>query len=202
MDKIIVTIEIALIILFPLIRFYQQSSWTYRSYILNIVLIYLIWQFSYAFLHELCHMFGSWITGAKISDYQLILPYWKGDFKTAYINSNFENNYQAFVSVILPYFRDILFSIIGFLVLKRKRIYNSFVTGLILILFILSPLFDIANNYFAFVLGATNDFNGIAMRFGYIITHSIGLLFTAITTIIMLRILRIYKNYPEIVLKK
>jgi hypothetical protein len=202
MDKLITTIEIALIILLPLIRFYQRSTWTYKSYILNIILLYLIWLFSYAILHELCHMLGSWITGAKILDYQLIPPYWKGDFKTAYINSHFENDFQAFVSGIFPYFRDIVFSTIGFLILKRKGINNSFFIGLIFILFILSPLYDIVNNYLAFVLGALNDFNGLAIRFGHFFTNTIGILFTSITIIIMFGILKIYKNYPEIVMEK
>jgi amino acid permease len=106
MDKIITTIEIALLILLPLILFYQNSNWKYRSYLSDLILLYLIWFFSYAFLHESGHVIGSWITGAKIMDYQLIPPYWKGDFKTAYINSVFENEYQGFVSGIFPYFQN------------------------------------------------------------------------------------------------
>jgi hypothetical protein len=147
-------------------------------------------------------MLGSWITGTKILDYQLIPPYWKGDFKTAFVKSDFENDFQAFVSGILPYFRDIVFSIVGFLILKRKRINNSFFLGLILIIFILSPLYDITNNYLAFVLGALNDFNGLAIRFGYFFANTIGLLFTSISIISTIGILKIYKNYPVIVMKK
>jgi hypothetical protein len=147
-------------------------------------------------------MLGSWITGTKILDYQLIPPYWKGDFKTAFIKSDFQNDFQAIVSGILPYFRDIVFSIVGFLILKRKRISNSFFLGLILIIFILSPIYDIINNYLAFVLGALNDFNGLAIKLSYFIANTIGLLFTSISIITMIEILKIYKNYPVIEMKK
>ena len=122
MPDIISIIEIALIIVLPLIIFYQRRNCTLKQYIINIALLYFIWYFSYAFLHELSHMFGSWIMGTKISDYQLITPFWKGDFSTAYVNSLFENKTQALVSLIMPYLRDIVFFIIGFWLLKRKRI--------------------------------------------------------------------------------
>lgn len=193
---IISAIEIALLIILPLIIFYQRSKLTRKQYIINIALLYLIWYFSYAGLHELCHMFGSWITGTKILNYQLIPPFWKGDFKTAYVNPQFENNIQAVVSVIMPYLRDIIFLIIGFWLLIRKRINNHFIKGLILILFILSPLFDIINNYSVFVLLSFGDFNELSIRLGALYVNVIGLLFSLIATVITLRIFELYKNHP------
>jgi len=106
---IISAIEIALLIILPLIKFYQRSKLTRKQYIINIALLYLIWYFSYSVLHEFSHTFGSWITGTKILDYQLIPHFWEGDFKTAYIDTQFENNIQAVVSVIMPYLRILFF---------------------------------------------------------------------------------------------
>ena len=137
-------------------------------------------------------MFGSWIMGTKISNFQLIPPYWKGDFRTAYVNSLFENKTQALVSVIMPYLRDIVFSIIGFWLLKRKRINNNFLIGLILILFILSPLFDIINNYSGFVFESSGDFNELTKSVGVVYANLIGLLFTLIAIFITVRIFVIY----------
>ena len=199
---ILSAIEIALLIILPLIKFYQQIKLTHKQYIINIALLYLIWYFSYAGLHELCHMLGSWITGTKILDYQLIPPFWKGDFKTAYVNPLFENNNQAVVSVIMPYLRDIVFLIIGFWLLIRKRINNHFLKGLILILFILSPLFDIINNYSGFVFVSFGDFKELSIRVGVLYANVIGLLFTLIATVITLRIFVFYKNHPDLSIKK
>jgi hypothetical protein len=195
---ILSAIEIALLIILPLIKFYQQSKLTRKQYIINIALLYLIWYFSYAGLHELCHIFGSWITGTKILDYQLIPPFWKGDFKTAYVNPLFENNNQAVVSVIMPYLRDIVFLIIGFWLLIRKRINNHFLKGLILILFILSSLFDIINNYSGFVFVSFGDFKELSIRVGVLYANVIGLAFTLIATVITLRIFVLYKYHPDL----
>jgi hypothetical protein len=194
MENVIVTIELALLIVLPLVIFYQIISKSLKSYIFYVVILYLIWFATYSLLHELCHMFGSWITGAKIKDYQLIPRFWKGDYKNGYVDSVFENGFQSFISPISPYFRDLIFLFIGYIVLKRKKITNTFLTGLILILFVLSPLFDVFNNYFAFVLGAKSDFNAIKGTIGYFGTHTIGLLITLTGVFILWRVFLIYKK--------
>lgn len=189
---IINIIEIALLIILPLIILYQRRNLTFKQYIINIALLYFIWYFSYASLHELSHMFGSWIMGTKISDYQLIPPFWKGDFSTAYVHSLFETKIQALVSVIMPYLRDIVLFIVGFWLLKRERINNNFLIGLILILFILSPLFDIINNYSGFVFNSSGDFSELTKSIGVVYANLIGLLFTLIALFITVRIFVIY----------
>lgn len=193
-DKVIVTIELALIMVFPLIIFYQRMKNGFKSTFLNVVLLYLIWFFSYALLHELCHVLGSWITGAKIGDYQLIPRYWEGDYKNAYVGSIFENGIQGFISPISPYIRDIIFLFVGYVILKGKKITGSFVDGLIVVLFVLSPIYDIFNNYFGFVLGARNDFSAIRKVTGSFWTHTIGLLFTLTGIFIFWRLFVRIKN--------
>jgi len=195
-------IEIALLIVFPLILFYQRSRLTNKQSILYISWLYLAWFFSYACIHELSHMFGSWITGAKISDYQLIPPFWKGDFKTAYVNSVFENKIQTGVSLIMPYFRDIGFLITGLWLVKRKRTSNHFLSGLILILFILSPLYDILNNYSGFILRSSGDFKALSMNFGNEYAHALGLLFSITAVLFTLKIIVVFKSYPVLSIKK
>jgi hypothetical protein len=109
MDKIIFTIELAIIIVLPLIIFFQIINKSFKIYVLYVVLLFLVWFATYSLLHELCHTFGSWLTGAKIKDYQLIPGFWKGDYKTGYVNSVFEDGFQSFISLIYPYFRDLIF---------------------------------------------------------------------------------------------
>ena len=183
----------------PLIIFYQIINKSLKSYILYVVILYLIWFATYSVLHELCHIFGSWITGAKIKDYQLIPRFLKGDYKTGYVNSVFENGFQSFISQIFPYFRDLIFLFIGYIVLKRKKITNTFLTGLVLILFVLSPLYDVFNNYFAFVLGAKNDFSAIKGTIGNFGTHTIGLFLTLTGIFVLWRVFVIYKKQSGLV---
>jgi hypothetical protein len=177
MDNIIVTIELALLIILPLILYYQRINKGYKIY-MYVLILYLIWFATYSLFHELCHVLGSWMTGAKIYDYQLVPRFLEGDFKNGYVKSNLENGFQLFFSPISPYLRDMIFLFIGYVILKKVKIAYLFVTGLVVILFILSPLYDVFNNYFAFVLGAQNDFNCIKGSIGSFWTHLIGLFFT------------------------
>lgn len=197
MDNIITTIELALLIVLPLIIFYKRKNKNPRSYILYVVLLYLIWFLTYSLLHELSHVIGSWITGTKIEDYQFIPRFWKGDFKTGYVHSVFTNGFQNFISNISPYFRDLIFMFIGYFVLNRKKINNSFVTGLVIILFVLSPLFDVFNNYFGFVIGVHTDFNNIEVTIGSFWTHVIGLFLTLTGILILWKVFAIYRKDPD-----
>ena len=201
MTYIISVIEIALLLLLPLVVFYKRSSWTPKQFIRPIAAFYIIWFLSYAFFHELSHLFGSWIMGTTIAGYQLIPPFWDGDFKTAYVDSRFENNTQAIVSVMMPYLRDVLLLIVGFWLLKWRRINNSFLVGLILTLFILSPLFDIVSNYSGFLFTSSGDFRELSKAIGVLYSNGIGLLFTLIAVLITLRIFTIHKSYPFLMKK-
>jgi hypothetical protein len=62
---------------------------------------------------------------------------------------------------------------------------------------ILSPLFDVANNYFAYLLGAMNDFNALGESSSKSISHLIGISFFMTSALITIHILKRYKNYPE-----
>ncbi|HUX53988.1 MAG TPA: hypothetical protein VMV56_06220 [Williamwhitmania sp.] len=186
--------EIALFIVLPLIVYCQQCYASRKQLILNIALLYSIWFLSYAFLHELSHMFGSWITGAKISGYQLIPPFWKGDFRTAFINSIFKNETQTVVSTIMPYLRDIIFLIAGLWIFRRKKLRHHFLNGLLLTLLVFSPLYDIINNYSGFVFYSYGDFNELSKAAGVVYTNIAGTLFTVIAIAITLRIFVVYKK--------
>lgn len=82
------TIELALLIILPLIIFYQRGPWGIFAY-LYIPLIYLIWYLTYALMHEACHLLGAYIFGKEIFDMQLIPHFWEGQFGTGYIEYDF-----------------------------------------------------------------------------------------------------------------
>ena len=87
MNNIISAIEIALIIILPLIIFYQRRKLKPIIYFRNVVLLYLIWFLTYGLMHELCHMIGVWLVGVKILDYQLMPHFWLGEYKTGYVEA-------------------------------------------------------------------------------------------------------------------
>lgn len=177
MGDLLSVIEIALLIILPLTFFYQRSNWNYKKMIPVIVLLYLFWFSTYALLHELGHYAGAIILNVEVVDFQLIPRFWEGEYKTGYVKSDYENNFQEFVIVILPYLRDLLFLCAGYFIFKKTRFQNLFIAGLILLFFVLSPLYDVTNNYFGFIFGALNDFNALKETSNSFVAHSIGAVF-------------------------
>ena len=197
MDRIIATLTIAFLVILPLIRFYQRNNWGKKANLINLIFLLLIWSITYAAFHELCHLFGTYIVGGTITNYQLIPKYWKGDFRTAYVNPEYKTGFQEFVIRTIPYFRDLLFGIIGFLILKQQKIKNSFIVGLILIIFIFSSLFDVVTNFLGFAIDEDGDFNGLVKLIGRFWTYLIALFISSIIVWTTYRVFQIYHDFPK-----
>lgn len=178
MGDLLSIIEIAFFIILPLIFFYRRSNWSYQKYIPVLIFLYLIWYSTYALLHEVGHYAGALLLNVEVIDYQLMPHFWEGEYKMGFVRSAYENNVQEFIIVILPYIRDLLFLLAGYLIFRKKTFQNLFIAALILLIFVLSPLYDIANNYFAYVFGALNDFNALKETTSPIMAHLIGSVFT------------------------
>ncbi|NOU18042.1 MAG: hypothetical protein HOO91_10860 [Bacteroidales bacterium] len=194
---IISVLEIALLIMFPLILFYQRSIWTYKKYLPSIMIIYLIWYLSYMLFHELMHMLGAWIFDKTIYETKLIPKFWAGDLGSGYIRYDYKSDSKDFIIILLPYVRDIILLALGYLLIIKVEIKKPFMIGLILVIMILSPLFDIGNNYFAYLLGSMNDFNALGESSNKLFSHLIGISFFMISAMISIHILKRCKNYPE-----
>jgi|WetSurMetagenome_2_1015567.scaffolds.fasta_scaffold03112_8 hypothetical protein len=197
MNKIIATLTMTFLVIFPLIRFYQRNNWEKKIIWINLILIIVIWFSSYALFHELSHMIGTYLVGGTVTDYQLIPEFWKGDFRTAYITPENETTFQEFVTRLSPYVRDLLLVIIGFLVLRKQKIINSFIVGLIVTLFLLSSLFDIVSNFLGFAIDHDGDFNGLAKLTGKIWVYLIGISIFCIEAWTTFRVFQIYRNFPK-----
>jgi hypothetical protein len=141
--------------------------------------------------------------GRKITQYQLIPIFWKGEFFTgASVGSEPTNQIGdtfGFVSGLAPYIKDVILLIIGYLILKLQKVSNSFFSGLIFIICILSSLFDIANNYSIYIINPNtvgNDFQGTSIAIGKTWTNIIGVLFTFFAAFVTIRILILYRGFP------
>lgn len=194
---IITVVEIALLIMLPLVLFYRQSAWDFKTYLPSVVLIYIIWYFTYAPLHELSHILGVLIFNKTIFDYKLIPKFWIGEFGTAYINYDYKSDGKDFIIIILPYLRDMIFLIIGYFLIGKISSKKPFLIGLVIVIFLLSPLFDIGNNYFAYLLGSMNDFNAFRESSNNLISNLIGISFFSISLISTFMIIRKLKGYPK-----
>jgi len=196
MDKIIGTLGITFIIILPLIRFYQRTNWSKTQILTGIIGLTILWFLLATPLHELSHMIGAKIVGVKITDFQLLPEYWKGDFGNAYINPDIESYIQEFVIRTSPYFRDLIIAIIGYILLKKKRVNHSFLAGFVFLFFLLNSVYDIVVNFLGYSIDKDGDLNGLSKLIGHFWTYflSIGIILT--TTLLTFRIFMIYKGFP------
>lgn len=198
----IATFEILGLVIIPLLLFYARTNLSRRMWSINIPVLLLVWFFTSAMLHELSHLIGIMVVGDKIVDYHLIPKFREGDFdfSVGWARSQLLNDWRDVIPGLFPYFRDVVLLIVGFLVLRSKRIHNSFLVGLIFILCCLSSLFDIVDNYFTgYVVGhaSGNDFLGTAMKIGENWTNLIGIVFTIFAFSVCGWIIFIYKGFPK-----
>ena len=193
---LITTIEIALLLVLPLIWFYKQSNWSAKSYIYLIPILYLVWYFTYGLLHELAHLAGVLACGKQVIDYQLIPHFWDGDYGSGFVNYEFKGEYKDFFIVSLPYIRDVFFVTLGYFLIKRKVTSNIFLVGIILILLVFSPLFDITNNYIGFVMGYRNDFNALRVSSNAFVSNLVGISFMLFSVFISIKVLKYSRVYP------
>jgi hypothetical protein len=176
----------------PIVLFYRNSSWKPKQYIPVIIIVYVVWYLTYALLHEICHLVSAIIQGLKVYKYQLIPYFWKGEFGKGYV----ESEYNIY-TVIMPYVKDVVFSGIGFiLVIKRVKIENIFLSGIVFTLLIFSPFFDVINNYSIYILYSINDFSVLNDLSNRTFTNSIGCIFLLITFINTTYMLWKTQNYP------
>lgn len=196
MNYLLNTVELALFLMFPLVLFYKRSSWKFKNYFFDIVFLYLIWYSTYSLFHEFCHMIGIWLTGKEIIDYKLIPKFWKGELGGGYINYDFIGEPKDFLIIVMPYVRDIVMLFIGIIILRKKHLRNSFIIGFVLILFIFSSLYDIINNYSAYVFGSLNDFNALKVTTNSIFANLIGITFSLSAALVTFWVVKHYKGYP------
>jgi hypothetical protein len=195
MREIIDGLSIGLIMAFLIMRFYQGCNWSKRQNLTATLGVLFLWMLIQLPLHELSHMIGAKLLGVNVVDYQLIPKYWKGE--NAWVQSEWTTTFQEFAITISPYLRDLIIAVIGFFILKTKRIHNYFVVGLIFSLFLLNSAFDIVNNFFGYIILKFGDWNRISKLIGHFWTCFFGIAIMVFTLCLTYRIYAIYKGFPE-----
>ena len=199
MNAIYRVIEILVLIVFPLLVFYLRSNWTNKEIYVNVIVLPLIWYLFYAPIHELSHMLGCIIVGADITDYRLFAHFWEGSFGFAYVDvkGGLDVNMNSLIILISPYILDFISIIVGYYILTRYKIKNSFLLGLTFLIFCLRPLYDIVDNYIG-IFYNNGDLVLTSKIIGEYITYSYGIISVTISLIAIILLLNKYKNYPKV----
>ncbi len=167
--------QIAILLILPLV-FIQSKSENKKKYLFFIVIVYIFWYLSYSFTHELSHLITAKILQEKVLHYQLVPKFWIGQMNGGYVNTVYTSASKEFFIVLAPYIRNLFLSIIGFfLIIKSKS--NIYIKSILFLFCISSSLFDVFNNYFAYILGALNDFDALGYTTHKFVPHLIGIFF-------------------------
>ncbi len=197
MNAIYRVIEILIIIILPLLVIYLRSHWQRIEIYINVILLPLIWYLFYAPIHELSHMVGCVIVGADITNYRLFAHFWEGSFGFAYVavKGGLGLNMSSLIILISPYIFDFIFIIMGYIVLTKYKIKNSFLFGLTFLIFCLRPLYDIVDNYIG-IFYNHSDLVLASQIIGKMITYTYGVITTILALTVILILLFKSKNYP------
>ena len=192
-------IEILVLLILPLLVIYLRSNWSMKEIYINVLILPLIWYLFYAPIHELSHILGCIIVGSEITDNRLFAHFWEGSFGFSYVDvkGGLDVNMNSLIILISPYILDFISVIIGYYILTRYKIKNSFLLGLTFLIFCLRPLYDIVDNYIG-IFYNNGDLVLTSQIIGEHITCSYGIISVTISIIAIILLLNKYKNYPKV----
>jgi len=166
-NYLLITCEILLVIVMPLLVLYLKGNWPLRKIIPPLVIIPVFWYFTYAPLHELSHAAGLYLVGGKVIDYLLIPRFWLGEFGGAWITpGGITQSWQQLTMTAFPYMLDMVCFVVAIFVFRRGSSRNPFFIGLAFMLLCLRPAIDFVFELIAFLSGNRNDFYAIQLIIG------------------------------------
>lgn len=199
-NQLLITLEILVVVVSPLILLYQKGNWPLRATTLCLVSIPILWYPTYAPLHEVSHIAATYLAGGTVVNYKLIPRFWMGEFGRAWINTEgITEPMQQLITTSSPYVLDLLCIAASMLVLRRGFSKNPFLIGFIFMLLCLRPAFDFVCEPIAFLGGDHGDFYAIQKIIGSTFTWLFILLSLALSLFAIVTILRRYAGFPEAV---
>ena len=198
---LLVTIEILIIVVIPLLALYLKGKWPLRKVIPSLVIIAVFWYFSYMILHKLSHAAGLYLVGGKAIDYRLIPRFWLGEFGggAAWVTpSGIPQIWQQLTFHSFPYLLDIVCFVAALFVFRRGFSSNPFFAGLVFMLLCLRPAFNLVGETIGLLTCWKGDLYNIQQIIGpyalwTLILISIGLALYAISSSLN-RIIRFSKQ--------
>jgi hypothetical protein len=152
------TLEILLVVVMPLLVLYLKGKWSLHKTIPSLVIISILWYFTYVPLHELSHAAGLYLVGGKAIDYKLIPSFWLGEFSGGWVTpSEFTQSWQQLTFSTFPFILDIVCLVVAILVFRRWSSRNPFFIGLAFMLLCLRPAIDFVFESIGFLTGWRGD---------------------------------------------
>ena len=197
-NAILFTLEVLLIIPIPLVILYLRGKWPIKVIRVCLTVIPVLWYLTYAPLHELSHIFGTYIAGGSVIDYKLIPRFWMGEFAGAWITPvGLSLPWQKLVMLSTPYVLDLVSIIAGAVVLQRHLSKNAFWAGFLFMLLCLRPTFDLVCEVVGFTNGFMGDLFHIQQIVGSAILSSLLLLSLLVSMYSIHAILKRTSGHPE-----
>ena len=166
-NYLLYTCEILLVVVMPLLVLYLKGNWPLHKVIPPLVIIPVLWYFTYAPLHELSHAAGLYLVGGKVVDYKLIPRFWVGEFGGAWvIQSGITQSWQQLTMTAFPYMLDIVCFVVAIVVFRRGFSRNPFFIDFAFMLLCLRPAMDFVFEPIAFLSGDRGDFYAIQQIVG------------------------------------
>jgi hypothetical protein len=195
---LLITFEILLTIVTPLLVLYLRGRWPLRIVTACLCGIAVLWYLTYAPIHELSHALGTTLVGGRVVDVKLIPSFWEGTFAVAWVTSvGLDQSWQQLVSTGAPYVIDVAFVVASLVVLRRRLSRNALVVGLLLMLMCLRPTFDLVCETVGFVGGFEGDLWHMQLIIGSAALWSFLLVSLALCLLSVVVILRRYGGFPE-----
>ncbi len=197
-NAMLTTIEILLIIPIPLVILYLRGKWPIKMMVICLIAIPILWYLTYAPLHELSHILGTYLAGGKVVDVKLIPRFWMGEFAVAWITPiGLSRPWQNLVMSSAPYVLDLASMITGGVVLLRRKFQSAFWAGFLFMLLCLRPTFDLACEAIGFYNGFMGDLFHIQQIVGNGVLSSFLLLSLGLSVWMIYAILKRYPGYSE-----
>ncbi len=187
---LVVTLEILAVIVAPLLILYMAGPWPLRVTIPCLLAIPVVWYLTYAPIHELSHVLGTYLVGGTVTEVKLIPSFWRGEFGRAWITpQGLGARWQQLAVTGAPYVLDGLSLVVGFLALRGGRLRRPFALGTALMLLCLRPAFDVTCETVAFALGGRGDLYHLAQATGYPAVWSSMLLLAGFSVLAVARVI-------------
>lgn len=197
-NRLLITAEILFVVVAPLIVLYSKGNWRLRNTITCLLLIPVLWYLTYAPLHELSHVAGTYLVGGSVVDYKLIPRFWAGEFEIAWITPvGLTHPWQKLAMSSSPYVSDLACTVAGMSILRRRVSTNAFVVGLVFMLLCLRPAFDVVCESVAFLNGFRGDLYNIQAILGKPALWSLVLTSLGLSLLSILTIVRRYGGFLE-----
>jgi len=165
---LLVTFEILVIVVAPLLILYLKSHWPLRSTIPSLVSIPVLWYLVYSPLHELSHVVGAYLAGGRVTAVKLMPRFWMGEFSggAQITPAGLIHGWQWLLMTSSPYLLDVLCVIAAYFILRKNLLKSPFTVGLTFMLLCLRPAFDLVCETVAFLGGARGDLYHIEKAIG------------------------------------